>query len=63
MIPIVLLFGLSAPAWVSAKLNNKLFKKLEDRIREAQPVQETEQEDERIFKDELEPALQDKTEQ
>ena len=63
VIPIVLLFGLSAPAWVSAKLNNKLFKKLEDRIREAQPVQETEQEDERIFKDELEPALQDKTEQ
>ncbi|MCM1190367.1 MAG: DUF624 domain-containing protein [bacterium] len=61
LMPLSLLFGLSAPAWCSAKLYNKLFKKLEDQITEAnapaQPEEETE--DERIFKDELDPALID----
>ena len=61
LMPLSLLFGLSAPAWCSAKLYNKLFKKLEDQITEANaPAQpEEEQEDERIFKDELDPALID----
>lgn len=64
-IPIVLLFGLSVPAWVSAKLNNKLFKTLEDKFLESQTASETEIEkdgdDERIFKDELDNSLQDKS--
>lgn len=58
LMPLPLLFGLSAPAWCSAKLYNKLFKKLEDQIMEANaPAQPEEQEDERIFRDELDPAL------
>lgn len=60
VIPIVLLFGLSAPAWVSAKLNNKLFKTLEDKFKESQAEEETEEDDERIFRDELDESLQDK---
>lgn len=63
--PIVLLFGLSVPAWVSAKLNNKLFRTLEDKFLESQTASETEIEkdgdDERIFKDELDNSLQDKS--
>lgn len=64
IIPIVFMFGLSVPAWVSAKLYSKFFRKLEDRIAEANPPEEAEEEsadaeDERIFKDELDPALQD----
>lgn len=55
--PFVFLFGLSVPAWLSAKLYNKLFKKLEDQILEQnQPVEE-EGEDERIFRDELDESL------
>lgn len=61
VIPIVLLFGLAAPAWVSAKLNNKLFKKLEDKFRESEPKIENEEDDERIFRDELDETLQDKS--
>ena len=64
IIPIVFLFGLSVPAWVSAKLYSKFFRKLEDKIAEANPSETTEDEgekgeDERIFKDELDPGLQD----
>lgn len=55
--PLVFLFGLSVPAWLSAKLYSKFFKKLEDQIMEqAQPVEE-EGEDERIFRDELDESL------
>ena len=54
---------MSLPAWISAKLYNKFFKKLEDQIlSESAPEGETgePEEDERIFKDELDPALADK---
>ena len=55
LMPLALLFGLSLPAWISAKLYNKFFKKLEDQIlSESAPEGETgePEEDERIFKDE-----------
>lgn len=62
--PIIFLFGLSAPAWVSAKLYSKFFKKLEAQISEnnaSAPGEEGENaenaEDERIFKDELDESL------
>lgn len=59
--PIVLFFGFSAPAWVSAKLNDKLFKKLEDKFLEEQgPIDSDVEEDEHIFHDELDETLQDK---
>ena len=55
--PLAIFFGLSVPAWLSAKLYNKLFQKLEDQVlAEIEPVEE-EGEDERIFKDELDEAL------
>ena len=63
LMPLALLFGLSLPAWVSAKLYNKFFKKLEDQIlAESTPEggESEPEEDERIFKDELDPALADK---
>lgn len=61
LMPLSLLFGLSAPAWCAAKLYNKLFKKLEDQIVAANGPAEPEEtgEDERIFRDELDPALAD----
>lgn len=62
--PIIFLFGLSAPAWVSAKLYSKFFKKLEAQISEnnASPSGEEGEnaeiaEDERIFRDELDESL------
>ncbi|MCM1058109.1 MAG: DUF624 domain-containing protein [Firmicutes bacterium] len=62
VMPLCILFGLSAPAWLSAKLYSKFFKKLEDQVLAANPPAEEEdgQEDERIFKDELDPALTEK---
>lgn len=63
LMPLALLFGLSLPAWVSAKLYNKFFKKLEDQILAESTSEGGEsepEEDERIFKDELDPALADK---
>lgn len=61
IIPLVFLFGLSAPAWISAMLYNKFFQKLEDQIAaETAPeaVETTGEEvDERIFKDELDESL------
>lgn len=61
--PIVLFFGFSAPAWVSAKLYDKLFKKLEDKfIEEHGPVDsDVGEEDEHIFHDEVDAVLQDKS--
>lgn len=67
LIPVVLFFGLSVPAWVSAKLYNKLFQKLEDKYWEAQGGNPAEGdpgedgEDERIFRDELDETLKDRT--
>jgi len=62
VIPLVLFFGLALPAYLHAKLYNKFFKKLEDRVTEemgpAEPSTDPDAEDERIFKDELDPALQ-----
>lgn len=55
--PIPVLFGLSVPAWLSAKLYSGFFKKLEDQIlAEAEPIEEK-GEDERIFRDELDESL------
>ena len=58
--PIIFLFGLAAPAWVSAKLYSGFFKKLEAQIAENNAPEEgtegaetEEAGDERIFKDEL----------
>ena len=62
--PIVFLFGMSVPAWLSAKLYYKFFKRLEDQISGAAAGEEGEgtsgeepEEDERIFKDELDESL------
>lgn len=64
LIPFVLLFGMSVPAWGSAALYNKFFQKLEDQImakREAEngPVEE-EDDTERIFSDKLDESLVDR---
>lgn len=62
LLPLSLLFGLSVPGWCAAKMYNKLFRKLEDQIMAANgPVEpeKTEGDDERIFRDELDPALVD----
>lgn len=58
--PIALFFGFSAPAWISAKLCNKLFKKLEDKfLEEHGPIDsDAGEEDEHIFHDELDETLQ-----
>lgn len=58
LIPIVFFFGLSLPAYLSAMLYSKFFKKLEDQVLMAADPQEGDQgwnqeEDEKIFKDEL----------
>lgn len=57
--PLAFFFGLSVPAFLSAKLYSKFFKKLEDQIRPVdEPAEET-GEDERIFRDELDESLFD----
>ena len=63
IIPIVFLLCFSSPAWVSAKLYNKFFKRLEDGMRgedaaESEEGQDPEA-DERIFKDELDESIQE----
>jgi uncharacterized membrane protein YesL len=55
-VPVAVLFGFSLPAYLSAMLYNKTFMKLEDKYRESIEPEETEindENDERIFKDEL----------
>lgn len=56
--PIIFLFGLTAPAWLSAKMYSNYFKKLEEQIMAANaPAEAPEEEDGRIFKDELDESL------
>ena len=60
--PVAFLFGLSGPTFVAALLYNKFFQRLEDQLLEADESAEGEalenpEEDERIFKDELDEAL------
>ena len=59
LIPIIFLFGLSLPAYVSAMLYNKFFQKLEDQLlSEQEPAPEVSpEEDERVFHDELDPNI------
>lgn len=65
--PIVFAFGFSLPAFVSAMLYNKFFKKLEDQMEAAssgtEEGEQTPEEDERIFKDELDETLIDRNDQ
>jgi ABC-type sugar transport system permease subunit len=60
--PIVFVFCLSLPAFLSAKLYNKFFLKMEEQIlaQEGTPEGEEsgEDEDERIFRDELDETVQ-----
>lgn len=67
LFPFVFLFGMSLPAFLSAMLYTKFFKKLEDKIEEANlprdeegniiREEEASEDDERIFKDELDECL------
>lgn len=59
VVPLVFLFGLSVPAWVSARLYNKIFKRLEDQILAASGEAEADNGDEHIFNDALEESLTD----
>ena len=60
MIPVIFLFGFSLPAFLGAFLYNKFFQKLEEQLlveagENAEEVRE--EEEERIFKDELDESL------
>ena len=61
LIPLVLMFGFSAPVYASAALYNKFFLKLEEQIIETQiangEIAKEEPDPERIFKDELDESL------
>lgn len=69
IMPILFVFWLSVPAYLAAKLYNKFFKAMENKILEAQAMQEAEtsgdsegqavaeEEDVRIFKDEVDESL------
>ena len=59
LIPIIFLFGFSLPAYASAMLYNKFFRKLEDQLlSEQEPAPEVSpEEDERVFHDELDPNI------
>lgn len=59
LVPVIFLFGLSVPAWLSAKLYDKFFQKLEDQINAANAPAQEEADDERIFRDELDESLAD----
>jgi len=59
LVPIVILFGFSFHAYISALLYNKFFRKLEARHPVPQAPAVPAEEDERIFHDELDPALAD----
>lgn len=53
LVPIVLMFGMSVPAMGAAKLYNKFFGKLEDKIRAENGEEPVGNEDEHIFSDEV----------
>lgn len=62
IMPIIFCFGMAVPAWLSAKLYSNFFRRLEDQINAANAPEEGEippadEEDERIFKDELDESL------
>jgi uncharacterized membrane protein YesL len=59
MIPVALLFGLSLPAFMSAVLYDKTFKSLEAKMEPEDGESEGEvvEDDERIFKDELDETI------
>jgi len=66
-LPLSVLFGFSLPAYGSALLYNKFFKKMENTMIErakaaGEAVADPGEEDEHIFSDELDPALADKAE-
>lgn len=61
-LPIIMFFGLAAPAFFGALLYSKFFRKLEDQIKANSEVSEENadsEEDERIFHDELDASLVD----
>lgn len=62
VIPLVILFGFTLPAFLSAKMYNKFFLKLEERIMEANGGQQAEEEndEDKIFHDKLDEALEEK---
>lgn len=60
-VPLCFLFGLSLPAWVSAKLYNKFFQRLEDQILEASGIAQEDNGDEHIFSDEIMENVSDNT--
>lgn len=62
IIPLIILFGFTLPAFLSAKMYNKFFLKLETKILEAEGIPEETEEDEdgKIFHDKLDPALESK---
>ena len=57
MFPFLLLYGLSAPAYASAFLYNKFFQKMEDDLLSKSENAEEEENDERIFRDELDESV------
>ncbi len=58
IIPLVFVFGLSVPAWLSAKLYNKFFQRLEDQILAASAGEEpVDSGDEHIFSDTVEESV------
>ena len=59
LIPIIFLFGFSLPAYASAMLYNKFFRKLEDQLlSEQEPAPEVSpEEDERVFHDEIDESI------
>ena len=59
-IPIVLLFGMSLPVYLSAMLYNKFFKGLEEKILEHQEKKDDEDDGEKIFSDELMDGISEK---
>ncbi len=62
VIPLVILFGFTLPAFLSAKMYNKFFLKLEERIIAANGGSEPEEENEKdkIFHDKLDASLEEK---
>lgn len=62
--PVAFLFGLAAPAYVSAHLYKKFFQKLEDQITAGQESSAEEDDGEKIFSDELiEEAVEEPSEE